>query len=268
MRTGFFLGGQSESVTDVVTEIEAAAEACSDTVVIYRFSNFSAQNKRKIIDACNAHKLDYFIEPWQAALPGAYGVMVADDAEGVAPDTIRANTLSNPGRRHFASYSSWLYRSNKHPIADIDGLVLGMQVYPIEESVPKPLKLRDTYKYLYRFRSDTNNEVWANLQAFAWPGGRLPTPQEIENMALMACCALVDGLIWYKLDRKLRESPELLSAIRRVHGQAKGLGPPMDYATSDSYAIVRYECGLVMADVNGESKTTYGHSSNRRVRDK
>jgi hypothetical protein len=65
-----------------------------------------------------------------------------------------------------------------------------------------------------------------SIQSFAWPGGRMPTPDELRNMSFAALISGANGLVYYEFDGPdvdLLRYPVTWSALQRVVAEVHGL---------------------------------------------
>lgn len=92
------------------------------------------------------------------------------------------------------TYISGFSRQSTDFAASAD--VLGFQTYPIGNG---GLTLDYVGDILTDLRATLGpaHPLIANLQTFAWPGERAPTPQEVRNMTYQALVSGVDGIIYY-----------------------------------------------------------------------
>ena len=87
-------------------------------------------------------------------------------------------------------YHPWAYSD----YADACDIML-TDPYPIE--IGHGIGIDYVSEAIARARKDSRKPVWAVLQAFPWPGKRLPTPQEVRCMTYQALVHGASGVFYY-----------------------------------------------------------------------
>ena len=151
-----------------------------------------------------------------------------DDGNYYTPERVTwVNQLVKQVDRQHPTYISG-YRPDR--IADFmaSADIVAMQSYPIGKSKADLASIGHVNFALAQTQHAAQpfkRSIMANLQSFAWPDRRSPTPDEVRNMTYQALVNNVRGIIYYTYDDgfwRLEQHPALLQAVQ-------GLAPEINY---------------------------------------
>jgi len=126
-----------------------------------------------------------FDEPNEVGVPPSrceqvYGLVKSND-----PETPVVLTVSPAYWYHPWAYSDYASSCD----------IIATDPYPVE--IGHGIKLDYVSECMERARKDSGKPVWAVLQAFPWPGKRLPTAQELRCMTYQALVHGAAGVFYY-----------------------------------------------------------------------
>jgi hypothetical protein len=132
-------------------------------------------------------------------------------------------------------YHPWAYSD----YADACDVML-TDPYPIE--IGHGIGIDYVSEAIERARRDSGKPVWAVLQAFPWPGKRMPTPQEVRCMTYQAIVHGASGVFYYTYrvdgwNYSLTDTPlwgEIGSLAREISGLSGALASSGSEAMVDS----------------------------------
>ncbi len=146
----------------------------------------------EITDFVEVHKDDpsnlawyTFDEPNEVGVPSSKCEHVYDLIKAKDPERPVVFTVSPAYWYHPWSYSDYA--------AGCD--ILMTDPYPIE--IGHDIHIDYVSHCIDRAREDSGKPVWAVLQAFPWPGKRLPTRQELRCMTYQALVHGASGILYY-----------------------------------------------------------------------
>ncbi|PSM48508.1 hypothetical protein C7Y66_14050 [Chroococcidiopsis sp. CCALA 051] len=144
--------------------------------------------------------------------------------------------------------------------------VVGMQSYPV---TAEPLStVNYSIASAVKAAVPINRPVIANLQTFAWSGGRAPTPKEVRNMTYQSLINGVKGIIYYAYYDGVWNLPDnktLWNGVKLLVPEIKQLTSTLLYGdlikiatgVSDTYAgIWKYQNKAVVVVINTSSNAT------------
>ncbi len=120
--------------------------------------------------------------------------------------------------------------------------ILASQSYPVPFEKVSALA-SDYYRELASTAQRRGKRFIANLQTFAWDGGRIPTRQELRNMTYQSLILGVNGIIFYTFfdeGNDLRKHPKILSELSLLSEEMNELkdfvllGDRTELSTGDS----------------------------------
>ena len=163
--------------------------------------------------------------------PALLAYAIADDVDDgnyYTPERVTwVNQLVKQVDRQHPTYISG-YRPDR--IADFmaSADIVAMQSYPIGKSKADLASIGHVNVALAQTQHAAQpfkRSIMANLQSFAWPDRRSPTPDEVRNMTYQALVNNVRGIIYYTYDDgfwRIEQHPALLQAVQ-------GLAPEINY---------------------------------------
>ena len=168
--------------------------------------------------------------------PALLAYAIADDVDDgnyYTPERVTwVNQLVKQVDRQHPTYISG-YRPDR--IADFmaSADIVAMQSYPIGKSKADLASIGHVNFALSQTQHAAQpfkRSIMANLQSFAWPDRRSPTPDEVRNMTYQALVNNVRGIIYYTYDDgfwRLEQHPALLQAVQGLAPEINHLAPAL-----------------------------------------
>ncbi|MCU0513579.1 MAG: hypothetical protein MUE40_13540, partial [Anaerolineae bacterium] len=181
---------------------------------------------RLIVEANDSSGLRGMVQRW-GSRPEIMGWIVADDfnaAHGIPLSRIQSNiSLVNQYAPSHLTYMSGLAR-NFSPFLGLADLI-AVQTY----SIPwDPLYTTDNMLITTNQAVGNTSGVFANLQTYAAPGYRAPTPDEVRNMTYQSLLNQVDGILYYAYFDSVWDmaaNPTLWNGIVPIATEVRTLSP-------------------------------------------
>ncbi len=186
--------------------------------------NARMKSDEEILRIVEAHKHDplniawyTFDEPNEVGVPASRCEQVYRLIKSVDPERPVVLTVSPAYWYHPWAYSEYASSCD----------IIATDPYPVE--IGHGIKLDYVSECVERARKDSGKPVWAVLQAFPWPGKRLPTAQELRCMTYQALVHGASGLLYYTFQVRawnytLVTTP-LWSEIARLAEETRQLAP-------------------------------------------